>query len=865
MGKTLVIVESPAKSKKISSFLGSSFIVDSSVGHIRDLPLPRDMSETELDKYGVYAIDVKASPFEPLFKVDPGKVQVVKRLAASVARVDKVVLATDPDREGEAISWHLLQTLAPVIKKHGVTVERATWTEITPAAVQAGLAAARKIDQHLVDAALSRALYDRLFGFSMSSVVRRVMGAGTTAGRVQSPALRLVVDREKERLNFVRSSYMSVVGTFGVGEDTLTAKLISIGARKMATGSSFGSDGKLKGDDIVVGPPTWNKFEGLLKQCKYAVGDVTQKPYKRNPGAPYTTSTFQQDVGTRLGIGNKVSMDVAQKLYNEGLISYMRTDSPGLSEEAETAARKSAVSRFGSGSIPAKAPVYKGKKGAQEGHEAIRPTVDKKTGLFPDPTSIKSKLDSIDAKAYRIYELVYNRTVASQMNPAVGFTTTVKIVSTSTAPGKTVVFSTAATVFTDQGFMALMRPTETDESESNSLNAKVEQGQEANLKSLKPETHSTNPPPRFTEPKLTAVLDEMGIGRPSTFATIVTVNQERGYLSKKGNALYPTWKGMQVAQYLEAKAGSFVAYEATAKMEEDLDLIEQGKMPRQDFLTKEWGRIESDILPLTDEIDWDEVHSIGVVKLPFGLQVRVTKSACWLEDGNATPNASGFRPAVRLADNQNVAEIDFTDREVITELMSTARGGGDVRELGVLTGGTYAGWSVSARTGKFGPYVMALSPEAVAENEAYVAARAAAKEAGEKPPARPDTKVKSRPVIHNLPDGLEISTVEMADVAGLFDQVKLPRHLSTTFFVGVSKNGSHYIGHKASASAKKAEFMDLPEEHDPRTVTLAVVQKLWRSAHGGSATGKAGKGSGAKTERAARGAKKTAAKKTSQK
>lgn len=808
----MIVVESPHKKKSIQGFMGSGYVVEASIGHIRDLPDPKRMSAKEKEKYGDYALDVSGGKFEPLHKVSEGKTAVVKALKTALSQCDELVLATDPDREGESISWHILELLQSDIKKHGVKVSRATWTEITKAAVTAGLANRRQLDMDAVDAALARSYYDRLFGFTLSPVLWSTVHRGASGGRVQSPALRLVANREKERLAFVKASYMSITGLFNVGtkNDELAAKLVSIGERKIAQGSSFGSDGKVKNNELVISPQNLAKIEAFLKKATYEVADVSTKPYSRKPPAPYTTSSFQQDVGTRYRLSSKQIMGIAQRLYDEGYITYMRTDSPALSQEGTDAARAAAKKLFGAASIPAAPRVYKSKaKNAQEGHEAIRPTVDAK-GEFIHPSALQAKLAKIDPKAFDVYQGIYNRTVASQMNDAKGFTTTVKIASNNTPADKTAVFSTSATTFTDPGWTALTKPVTEDDEETNELSAKVEVGDGAKLKKLASLEHSTTPPARFTEPQLVAKLEELGIGRPSTYASIVTVNQTRGYVKKKGQQLYPTWTGIKVAQYLEGKVPAFVAYEATAQMEDELDKIEQGQLSKLAFLKSEWAKIQTDVAPLKANIDWAEVERLSTIDLHNGYAVRVNSFGAWLEDLSVPLDDKGRRKGVKLSDDENVAEHDFSDPAVCKALYEASQNRVEARELGVLTSGTYAGWTVTARDGKYGAYVQALPPETVA---AYAK--------GEKAPAKAPKAIN-----HGLPEGAELATVELKDVEALFAEVKLPRTLSDNFFVGIGKRGA-WLGQKASAKSKKATFVSLPDGMDPRTITLDEAKQVW--------------------------------------
>lgn len=787
MSKKLLIVESVHKSKAIQGFLGSDWIVKASVGHIRELMDPKKIPALKKDDYSPYSINTKN--FDPLYEVTADRKKVVADLQNSLKSVTEVYWGTDPDREGEAIAWHLLQVLKPKVPHY-----RVSWQEVTKKAVEAGLKNRRQIDQKAVDASLSRSIYDRLFGFAISGNVQKTIRE-RSAGRVQSPALRLIVDVEKERLAFVKAEYKSLTGMFAVGAKNtpLASKLISIGERKIATGSSFDSKGQLKANELVLSDDNIAKVEAFLKSCTYGVTDVATKPYSRRPPMPYTTSSFQQDVGTRLSLGSSQIMSVAQKLFDNGYISYMRTDSPHLGDEALNAAYGEAKRLF-PGDVPAGPTAYKAK--GQGGHEAIRPTCDEKTGKFSTPASIKTKLDALDRNAARVYEAIYNRTVASQMNPAVGFTTTIKIESLNMPAAKVATFSSAATTITKMGWMALTKPVDEDEESGGIISEKIEVGDAAALKKLVAKDHSTTPPARYSEPKLVAKLEELGIGRPSTYASIVTVNQTRGYVQKKGGQLYPTWGGMKVAQYLEGKIPSFVGYDATALLEEELDKIEAGTLTQKAFLTPEWKRIQNDVLSLNNNINWDDVNKLSTIDLNNGFVVRVNSFGAFLEKDDE-PLVDGKRKGVKLSDNENVGELDFSDAEVCTKIYEAAQNRVEARELGALLAGNYKGWTVTARDGKFGPFLQAVDPDG-----------------------------KAKPVNHALPEGVELETVELKDVETLFEEVKLPRFSPDgKIFVGIGKKGA-YIGRKNTVKGK-ASFKPLPESVDPKAVTFDELKKIW--------------------------------------
>lgn len=798
MGKTLVVVESPHKAKTIQGFLGSGYVVKASVGHIREIPEPKRMSEAEKKKYSDLGIDVTDPAFPALYKVASGSTSVVSSLKSELAKCDELVLATDSDREGEAISWHVLQVLAPALKSGKVQVSRATWTEITKKAVEEGLAHRRQLDEKAVASATARQAYDRLFGFSISPVLWKTIYRGASGGRVQSPALRLVVERERQRLSFVKASYMSVAGSFQVSSSTVLAKFVSMGEVKVASGSSFGSDGQAAAGSLVVTPEVWAKLEVPLRKSTYVVEEVSTKPYSRKAPPPYTTSSFQQEVGTRLRLSSKQAMSVAQALYDRGLLTYMRTDSVEMAQEGVQAARAAATAAFGAAAVPTSPNVYRAKKNAQAGHEALRPTVDSQ-GKFQKPSSLKAQLASVDRHAYRVYELVYNRAVASQMKPAVGVTTTITLASTNN-PKTTFRFATSATRFTDLGWTALMKPVKEGE-EANTLEATVRQGEDALLRDLTTQEHSTTPPARYTEPSLVAKLEEEGLGRPSSYATIVTINQTRGYVKKKGQQLYPTWVGMKVANYLEASIPNFVAYDATTLMEEELDKIEEGSLTKEAFLRKEWDKITREVLPLGEAIDWSEVEAHGTIRVNPAFQVKVTSKGSWLERVADTPDEKGYRPGAFLDDDADLGNLDFTDPAVCEEYFAKATKKVTARDLGELSSGIYQGWTVAAKDGKYGPYLQASPPEGAPK--------------------------ASKPVNHSLPEGLTLEEVTLAEVESLFQEVKLPRTLSDQFFTGIGARGP-WLGYKTSAKAKRATFVSLPEGLNPRTLTKEEAEKVWQ-------------------------------------
>lgn len=805
--KTLVLVESPSKSKKIQQWLGSQYTVLATIGSMLDIKNAE--TDSEKKKYDHFGVDTKT--WDLNLKVTNRKqFSIIKKEVAS-GKYDEILLSTDPDRAGTTLGQEVVDKLAPEIKKHKITVHRAVWHEISEKAVREGIKNKHQTNQLEVDAGKARQTYDRLFGFAISGVVQRTINA-RSAGRVQSPALRLVVDREKERLAFVKAKYMSMNGLFNVAsKQRLNTKLISFAGKKIASGGSFDSKGQLKDKDhLVITPDNAEKMKKIVTASKFTVSDISSRPYTRKPPPPYTTATFQQDVGTRYHLSSKNAMSIAQKLYEESLITYIRTDSVFISPEAITSARKTAVQLFGKDSIPAKPRVYKAKGKAQEAHEAIRVTLDDKGNML-SPSSLSRKLASIDPKAKDVYTAIYNRTIASQMNDAKGWTTTVKIESIDTPKSETSVFSAAATQIVEPGWTALTALVSDDKEEGGVISEALEVGEKANLAKVELNEHETQPPARYTEVKLVQILSETGIGRPSTYATIVTINQTRGYVKKKGQQLYPTWEGFKVAQYLEDAIPSFVAYDATAKLEDDLDKIEQGSLRKDDFLKQAWSDIESKVMTLSSNVNWDEVNEVTLINLNDRFQIKTNKFGSFLEDKNSKVDEKGHRKGAMLNDTDTVLNHDFSDISVCEEIFKSRGQRVEARTLGVLDSGEYEGWTVTAQTGKFGPYIMAAHPD-------HVAALAEGKKPTSKTPAA---------VTHKLSEDHEVETVSLKDVSSLFDEIKLPRWSSDKkWVVGIGKRGP-YVGHKPTQKGRMT-FYSLGDE-DPRTIPWNDAKKLFKS------------------------------------
>ncbi|MDR0945409.1 MAG: type I DNA topoisomerase, partial [Bifidobacteriaceae bacterium] len=534
--RKLVIVESPTKAKTIASYLGDGFDVHASVGHIRDLPQPSELpASMKKGPFGRFAVNVE-DHFQPYYVVEPSKKAKVKELKEALAGADELYLATDEDREGEAIAWHLLQVLKPK-----VPVKRMVFHEITKPAIREALAHPRDLDIDLVDAQETRRILDRLYGYEISPVLWRKVKAGLSAGRVQSVATRLVVERERERMAFTAAQYWDITGRFAPAQGTadagsaFAAHLTQVDGQRVATGRDFDDAGQLRTKGAVaLGETAVRELAAALAEAAFQVTDLQTKPYKRRPAAPFTTSTLQQEASRKLRMNSRQTMRVAQRLYENGYITYMRTDSVHLSEQALAAARAEAAHRYGTEAVPAEPRRYATtSKGAQEAHEAIRPAGD----AFRAPSDLAGRLAPEELK---LYELIWRRTVASQMTDATGQTATVTL--GARAGGKDVAFSAAGTVITHRGFLAVYEEGRDQARYAEAAERKDERlpemavGQALTARELEPEKHETTPPPRYTEASLVAALEKRGIGRPSTYASIMSVIEDRGYVERHGQA-----------------------------------------------------------------------------------------------------------------------------------------------------------------------------------------------------------------------------------------------------------------------------------------------------------------------------------------
>jgi DNA topoisomerase I len=686
--KRLVIVESPAKAKTIAGYLGPEFVVESSIGHIRDLPeRAAEVPEAIKDKpWGRMAVDVD-NGFEPYYVVDADKKKVVAALRKRLRDADELLLATDEDREGEAIAWHLLEVLKPK-----VPVRRMVFHEITKGAIERALEETRGIDERLVDAQETRRILDRLYGYEVSPVLWKKITRGLSAGRVQSVATRLVVERERARMAFVSASYWDVLGTFEPG--TFEARLVEVDGARVAQGRDFGSDGKPREGVLVLDEARARQLAQRLEGRPFSVRSVDEKPYTRRPAAPFRTSTLQQEASRKLRFSSQTAMRVAQRLYENGYITYMRTDSVSLSETALAAARAQAAEVYGAETVPA-APRHYARQvaNAQEAHEAIRPAGD----TFRTPQQVAGEL-SRDELA--LYDLIWKRTIASQMKDAAGQTVSIRL-GAETAEGDDAEFSATGTVITFPGFLLAYesgRDEPADEEEERRL-PKLEVGQELRAAELEPQGHQTSPPPRYTEASLVKALEERGIGRPSTYASIMGTIVDRGYVFKKGTALVPSFLAFSVVQLLEEHMNELVDYDFTARLESDLDRIAAGDEERTRWLGRfyfgdDGGEGLHSLVASLDEKQRSELTAIEVPVPGLDAHVLIGRSGPYLKQGDRTASV----PEDLAPDELTAARAE--------ELLSRPSEG---RPLGRHP---ETGHELVAREGRYGPYVTEVLPEA---------------------------------------------------------------------------------------------------------------------------------------------------------
>ena len=872
MSTKLVIVESPNKVRSIAAYLGEDFDVEASIGHIRDLAQPSELPAAEKKgPYGRFAVDVEDG-FKPYYVVNPDKKKTVTQLRKALKDADELYLATDDDREGEAIAWHLLQVLKPK-----VPVRRMTFTEITREAVTRALDSTRDLDIHLVDAQETRRILDRLVGYEVSPVLWRKVRAGLSAGRVQSVATRLVVERERERMAFVAAGYWGVEAEFTESaesaesagppgtagpvaapptaddarrEGAFTARLATLDGRRVATGRDFTDAGALRPAAVEAGAVHLHEVGAravadAVERGRPRVAEVEEKPYRRRPAAPFTTSTLQQEASRKLRMNPRETMRVAQGLYENGFITYMRTDSTVLSGQAVAAARSQVAELYGAEYVPERPRVYASKsKGAQEAHEAIRPAGDH----FRTPAQVSGELTGAQ---FRLYELIWKRTVASQMADAVGSTATVTVevpltpvAGESRDSGPT--FSTAGltasgTVITFRGFLAAYeegRDAERyqDDSGATAKDSKdvrlpaMISGQELAPLAAEAAGHETTPPPRYTEASLVKALEEREIGRPSTYAATMSTISDRGYVEHRGQALVPTWLAFAVTRLLEENFTELVDYDFTASMEADLDRIAAGQEDRIDWLTRFYfgqgsqalavggadvgpadavqADVEQGLKALVENLGEIDARAVNSIEIGEGITLRVGRYGPYLEDDEGK---RANVPADVAPDELTVAKA----RELFE------RAADDGRELGVDPA---TGHTIIAKDGRYGPYVTEVLPEP-SEEAASTESAASGEKAGKTGKTTRTTRAKKvakpKPRTASLLKTMTLATVTLEQA---LDLLSLPR------IVGQDAEGVDITaqnGRYGPYLKKGTDSRSLETEEQIFTVTLEQALELF--------------------------------------
>jgi DNA topoisomerase-1 len=819
--RRLVIVESPTKARKLAGYLGANYIVESSRGHIRDLPraaadVPAKYKSQPWARLGVNVDE----DFEPLYIISPDKKSTVTELKGLLKDVDELYLATDGDREGEAIAWHLLETLKP-----RVPIKRMVFHEITEQAILEAAANPRDLDIDLVDAQETRRILDRLYGYEVSPVLWKKVAPKLSAGRVQSVATRIIVQRERDRMAFRSAGYWDVLAELDASVSDpsaqpprFNARLTTVDGLRVATGRDFDSLGTLRKPDevVVLDESSASSLAAGLRGSQLTVGSVEEKPYTRRPYAPFMTSTLQQEAGRKLRFSAERTMSIAQRLYENGYITYMRTDSTTLSQSAINAARTQARQLYGEEYVYPSPRQYTRKvKNAQEAHEAIRPAGE----TFATPDGVRRELDGDE---FRLYELIWQRTVASQMADARGTTLSLRINGQS--DGREVQFSASGRTITFAGFLKAYVETvdelaggEADDAERRL--PQLTQGQRVDATELTPDGHSTNPPARYTEASLIKALEELGIGRPSTYSSIIKTIQDRGYVHKKGSALVPSWVAFAVTGLLEQHFGRLVDYGFTAAMEDELDAIASGTERRSNWLNNFYfggdhgvadsiarsGGLKKLVGVNLEGIDAREVNSIKLFDDSEGraVNVRVGKNGPYLErmvvgdDGEPTPQRAN------LQDSLTPDELTL---EVAEELFATPQEG---RSLGI---DPESGHEIVAKDGRYGPYVTEVLPKSDDDDDG-TAGQPAKK--GKKPTG-------PKPRTGSLLRSMDLQTVTLEDALKL---LSLPR------VVGVDPDSGEEItaqnGRYGPYLKRGTDSRSLATEDQIFDVTLDEALKLY--------------------------------------
>ncbi|MDR6973153.1 type I DNA topoisomerase [Leifsonia shinshuensis] len=806
--KKLVIVESPNKVKSIAQYLGDGYEVMASVGHIRDLIEPKNLPpELKKGSLGKFSVDVE-NEFEPYYVVSDQKKKTVADLKRALKNADELLLATDEDREGEAIAWHLVEVLKPK-----VPVKRMVFHEITREAIEKARDNTREIDTALVDAQETRRILDRLYGYEVSPVLWRKVGPGLSAGRVQSAATRLVVDRERERLAFVPASYWGLTAQLAPEDaSAFDARLARLDGTRVATGRDFDDHGRLTSEARTLDEASATTLADAIRQTSthVQVSKVDSKPYSRRPAAPFTTSTLQQEAARKLRFSARQTMSVAQSLYENGYITYMRTDSASLSQQATNAARSQAAKLYGPETVPDKPRTYASKsKNAQEAHEAIRPSGE----TFRTPAELER---SLRGPELRLYDLIWKRTVASQMADAKGQTASVTVearITEGPLDGTVAEFTASGTVITFRGFLNAYEESKDEErNSSDAAEAKLPpltEKQPLTVQDVAADGHETTPPPRYTEASLVKTLEELGIGRPSTFASIISTIIDRGYVTQRGQALVPSWVAFSVVRLLEDYFGDLVQYDFTAEMEDDLDRIADGEAERVDWLNSFYfgsGKHKG-LRRVIDNLGEIDARSINSIAIDDGVTLRIGKYGPYLEvpDETAGPDA----PPRRVNIPPELAPDELTPakaHELIEAPVQTDRVLGTNPENGKL---------VLAKDGRFGPYVTEADPEdegAVDPNTGEVA----------EPAKKTKKAAAAKPRTASLFKSMDLATIDLDTALKLLD---LPR------VVGLDPESGDEIqaqnGRYGPYLKKGTDTRSLPSEDDIFDVDLPGALELF--------------------------------------
>jgi DNA topoisomerase-1 len=822
--KKLVIVESPNKVKSIAQYLGDGYEVMASVGHIRDLIEPKNLPpELKKGSLGKFSVDVE-NDFEPYYVVSDQKKKTVADLKRALKNADELLLATDEDREGEAIAWHLIEVLKPK-----VPVKRMVFHEITREAIEKARDNTRDIDTALVDAQETRRILDRLYGYEVSPVLWRKVGPGLSAGRVQSAATRLVVDRERERLAFVPASYWGLTAHFipeteaGAQAPTgFEARLARLSGERVATGRDFDDRGQLTSTARTLDEEGATALAAAigLGSTNVAVGKVESKPYSRRPAAPFTTSTMQQEAARKLRFSARQTMSVAQSLYENGYITYMRTDSASLSQQATNAARTQAAKLYGPETVPDKPRTYASKsKNAQEAHEAIRPSGE----TFRTPPELSSVLRGNE---FRLYDLIWKRTVASQMADAKGQTASVTVEASITEGdfgGTVAEFTASGTVITFRGFLNAYEESKDEERNANAEPSEaklppLEVGQALDVQDVEADGHETTPPPRYTEASLVKTLEELGVGRPSTFASIISTIVDRGYVTPRGQALVPSWIAFSVVRLLEDYFGDLVQYDFTAEMEDDLDRIADGEALRLDWLNSFYFGSDKHkgLRRVIDNLGEIDARSINSIRIDDGITLRIGKYGPYLEvaeEGaaeDATPRRVNIPPELAPDELTPAKARELIDAPVLTD-----------RVLGV---NPENGKNIVAKDGRFGPYVTELEPEEPEAADASAVDQSTG-EVIEQPAKKAPAKKKAaaaKPRTASLFKTMDLATLDLGTALQLLD---LPRTVGADPESGEEIQAQN--GRYGPYLKKGADTRSLTSEDDIFTIDLPGALELF--------------------------------------